>query len=492
MNPAAGPQAEPVRAGNLRRVFRNASLLVMAQVVSAPLSLLFNAIAARRLGADDFGRVFLAGTLASLSFLLVEWGQPAILTSVVATQRPRAGEWLGSGIAWRLGGAVLALALTPLACHLLGYAPELREAVWISLAACVFGTVAGACQDALRGYERTDFGAASLVAAQLLGLLIVVPTLLLGGHLRAFLLAQTAATALGMALVLACLRPLGVPRLQVRLEAMKELAARGTPFLLFNLVLALQGNVDAVFLSRLASADAVGWFATARKLAGVLIFPANALTVALFPSLSRLHAEHPEEVPHATAQVLRWSLIAAMPIALGCGLFPQVGIALFGGDSYARAAEDLRVLAAYLLLLYLTMPLSSALMATGQRSRWIVVQSLCVAASLVLDPLLIPWFQQHGGNGGIGVCVSTLFSEAMMLAAALWLTGRRMFDRELVRTLAAAAIAGAAMAAAARGLAGVSFWLGAAGSLAVYAVATLALAPLSGLRISGLRHLLRR
>ena len=41
--------------------------------------------------------------------------------------------------------------------------------------------------------------------------------------------------------------------------------------------------------------------------------------------------------------------------------------------------------------------------------------------SLVLNPLLVPWFQQRAGNGGLGVSVATVVSEVLMVAGGFWL-----------------------------------------------------------------------
>src|SRR5580698_3839243 len=99
--------ARPKAANRL--VFRNAILLVVAQVAAAPLSFLANAVMGRYLGADEFGELYLASTFWAFGFLVVDWGQSAILPSLVAKDRSRAGVLLGTGLAWRM-------AMIPLLC----------------------------------------------------------------------------------------------------------------------------------------------------------------------------------------------------------------------------------------------------------------------------------------------------------------------------------------------------------------------------------------
>jgi O-antigen/teichoic acid export membrane protein len=441
-----------MNAAPQRLVLRNTLLLVAAQVVATPLSVLVNAVAARALGPTDFGQLYLATTYCSLAFLVVEWGQPTSLTGMVARDRSRAGELLGSGLALRAVLAPLVLIALIAACALAGYDRRfLVILLWVLLGS-VFGTVASACQDVMRGYERSDVAAASIVGAQLLSALIVVPTLLISGRLPSLLVAQAACAAVGASVLVLLLPKMGVPRFSASRRTSHALWSAGTSFLLFNLILALQPSVDAVFLSKMASPEAIGWQAVARKLTGLLIFPATALTASLYPTLSRLYAEDRAAFRATAASALRATPAIAAPIALGCALFPQLGVDLFGKAAYGSAGANLRILAVFVLLLYLTMPLSAALLAAGRQRAWAAAQFGCVALSAALDPLLIPWFQARVGNGGLGVCISTVAGEMLMVVVGVCLLPRDIFDRSHWRSYISVVCAGAVMAGVALAL----------------------------------------
>jgi O-antigen/teichoic acid export membrane protein len=451
-----------------RLILKNTLLLVGAQVLAAPLSILINAVAARRLGPTNFGQLYLATTFSSLVFLVVEWGQYGTLTGMVARDRSRAGELLGSGLALRFALLPVLLLLLFAGCALAGYdARFLQVLSWVLLTA-TFGTVASACQDIMRGYERTDIASASIVAAQLVGVFIVVPTLLLSGKLTSLLIAQAACAAGGTVILVSLLPALGVPRVSVSRKTFRALFGAGASFLLFNLINSLQSNVDAVFLSKLASAEAIGWQAAARKLAGMLVFPASALTATLYPTLSRLFAEDPAAYRSAAAGALRATPTIALPIALSCALFPGIGIDLFGESGYGPAAANLRIMAVLILLVYMTMPVSASLLAAGRQRVWTAAQFGCIAMSAVIDPWLIPWFQVHSGNGGLGVCIASVAGETMMLAAGLYLLPRDVLDRSVWRSYGSIALAGAVMAAVALALSRQSPYAAAPAALMAY------------------------
>ncbi|MGH7270313.1 MAG: oligosaccharide flippase family protein, partial [Polyangiaceae bacterium] len=170
-------------------VFKNAALLVIAQVVAMPLSLLVNAVMARYLGAKDFGEIYLAQTFCAFGFLLVTFGQGGVLPAEVAKSLPRAGELLGTGLAWRITSGPVVYLLMAAGCYVLGYNKDFQVALALVALGNTLWVLSDACQDTVRGFERTDIAAYAVVGQQLLGGLLVVPALLLGGRVRAVLIA---------------------------------------------------------------------------------------------------------------------------------------------------------------------------------------------------------------------------------------------------------------------------------------------------------------
>lgn len=476
-------------AGGTRRgvgkVLRNTSHLLVAQVLAAPLAVLVNAVVARSLGAADYGLYFQAMTFASFAFLFVEWGQPALLTGRVATHRDRAGDLLGSGLAFRLAVALVVVVLVPVIVLMAGYEPGFVEVLVLALVTGLVGTVAGACQDVIRGFERTDVAAGFIVGAQVFALFVIVPVLLLGGGLRGLMVAQATATAFAAGLLLWLLPRLGVPRLGFRADVVQDLWRSGHPFFVFALVLALQPTIETVMLSRFSSAEEMGWFAAARKLAGILMLPATALLAALYPTLCRLRSEDEAAYRATAAEALNLVALVAVPVALCCALFPEIGVGIFGLDTYAPAQDNLRVLAAWLLLVYFTMPVGSALTAAGRQRVWTVVLVGGIAISTVLNSFLIRWFSERMGNGGMGVCVSLLAGELVILAGALCCLPGGVLGRVDTGRLLKTLVAGGALAAAALLTGSLNVFVSAALSLAAYVLFLLLAGVVSVSRLRG-------
>jgi O-antigen/teichoic acid export membrane protein len=237
---------------------------------------------------------------------------------------------------------------------------------------------------------------------------------------------------------------------------------------------------------------AVGWYAVARRLVGLLIFPAAALIGALYPTLCRLWVEDKQDFLRVTRGSLHSVSLLVMPMALGCGLYPDIGIAIFSRKAFGPAADDLRVLSVFLFLVYFTMPVGTCVLACGRQRIWSVVQSLCVAVSLVLDPLLTPWFERHYGNGGLGPCVASVVSEAVVVGCGLALMPSGVFDARLRRTLFFALLSGLAMAVVARLLRSVTPFVAAPVAVLAYGAALFASGEIDRSHIDKVRNVLAR
>src|SRR6185436_19436936 len=117
--PGSGP---PPRRGMVRNVFH----LGVGQVATTALTIFLSAAVARTLGAADFGLFYLLISIATFTYVFVDWGHGPYIIREVARHPQRSGELLGSAFVVRgamvLGMCILAVAGT----WLLGYDTRTR------------------------------------------------------------------------------------------------------------------------------------------------------------------------------------------------------------------------------------------------------------------------------------------------------------------------------------------------------------------------------
>ena len=449
---------------------RNTLYLTLAQAVTIPISVATNALVGRYLGAAAFGYLYFATTLCTFAVLGLEWGQQGAVPALISRDRSQAGAYLGTSLAWRCLIALPIASIVALICWLGGYGTGVLWAVGLSFPLSLLNSCAAGYKDAIRGFERTDIPSLAHVAQQFLGLLVVIPVLTLGGHMRAFLLSHTVVALFIVIYLHRTLRPLGVARLEIRREVVQPLFSIGTPFVFFGLAMVLLPYINASFLSELVPPEVVGWYGVSQRLIGLLIFPASALIGALYPTLCRLQNEDQDEFVRVSRGSLYGVALLAIPAAVGCGMFPELGVMIFGSQEYAGASDHLRVMSLFVFLVYFSMPLGTAIMADNRARAWTLVQFICIAVALVGNPLLVPWFQARTGNGALGTCVSLVISEALVVVCGILLSRRAVFDRGLAKSIALACVSGAVMGAVAYFTKPISIYLSVVLASTAYAV----------------------
>ncbi|MGC3982941.1 MAG: flippase [Steroidobacteraceae bacterium] len=484
--------SETPDSGSSRVVARNAMIMMLAQVLGMPLSMLVNVAIGRMLGPAEYGEYYVLTTYATLAFLFVDWGHAAVLPARIANDRSKAGNYLGSTLLWTFGSSIVITGLLVMILFARGEnGPYLLTMALVCLGQALTVVVKNG-GDAVRGFERTDVAAFSQVGGQVMLALLVIPTLLLGGRLNAVLIATAISFAVVLIFVWRSFKPTGIGKLSVNLATNKDLLQQGTAFLMLNLILYLQPTIDAHYLAKYASEEAIGWHAAARKLINPLVFPASALMAALYPTLCRLWTQDQGEYKSTARGALRASIIITVPLALGCALFAEIGILLFSKEAYGPAQDNLRILAVYVFLLYVTMIMGTCLNAAGKQRAWTGVQFLCVIMTLIIDPILVPWFQEHKNNGGLGVNLAGVTNETMMMIAAFLLLPRGVIDRTVARTLGLALVAGLAMAAVAWVLSGITPFVAAPIALAAYAGTLYAIGGVEKEQLQMLRSMKRK
>jgi O-antigen/teichoic acid export membrane protein len=448
---------------------RNTLYLTIGQAATVPIAVITNALLGRYLGPEEFGHSYLAATLCGFAILALEWGQQGAVPALVARDRSKAGVFLGTSLLWRATMAVVLSGLLALLCELLGYSSALKWALALSFPSAVLISCGAGFKDTMRGFERTDVPALAHVAQQVLGLLLIFPVLLLGGRLRAVLLASMVVAATILIVLRYALRSLGVPRLSFDRNALKALFAIGTPFVFFDLAMVLLPNINATFLSKLVPDQVIGWYGVSQRLVGLLIFPASALIGALYPTLCRLQTEDRAEFNRVSRDSLYGTALLAVPAAVGCAMFAELGVAIFDSSKFGGSIAHLRVMSAFVFLVYFSMPLGTTILAANRQRAWALVQCVCILFSVAGNPFLIPYFQKLLGNGAIGTCVMLVASEGVVVGFGIALAPRGIFNAQLMKSLALSALSGAAMAAVAWVTKPVSLFLAVPAALITYA-----------------------
>jgi O-antigen/teichoic acid export membrane protein len=402
-----------------RPMVRNIIYLGLGQTTTTVLSIMISAIVARTLGASEFGVFYLISSIAAFGYVFVDWGHAPYVMKEIARCPEKSGLLMGSVLAVRTAMALAVSIIAALTTWALGYDLRTRFLVATLVVAWLPMYLGLSYSWAFRGHERMDYDAMLNVVLKLTTLIAAVVVLSLGGRLLTLISSFAVGGLAVFALATFFYRRLRLPPLTVTLETARELVCEGTPMLAMSLAITVQPYIDANLLYKLAPSLVVGWYGAAWTIAGTLVAPASIFTGAMYPRWAKASHSHAAFM-RALREGFRPLLFVAVLGAVGTYLFADVAVAVvYTKRKFGPAANILQAFAPALLLIYIDISLGYAILAF--RGAWRLAGAKVAAVILTtgLELILIPWFQLHYGNGGIGVVIATAAGEMTMVAAAL-------------------------------------------------------------------------
>jgi len=428
------------RRGGMARNFIH---LGLGQATTTVMTIVISYTLARVLTTSEFGLLFLLTSTATFAFVVVDWGHGTVVVREASRHPEKAGELFGSTLAMRTIGAAIAgpmviaimwlLGYETLTCLLAGVAVVVALPQYLGLS---FGWV-------FRAYERMDREALINVVFKFANFLCAVVCVLLGGRVLGLILACSVAGWITLFLAISWYRKLQLPTITAHKATSRQLLREGAPIFAMSLAVAVEPVFNANILYKLSSPEAAAWYGAAWTIAGSLVAPATVLATAMYPRLSPA-ADDPVEFKRIMSVSFRPLFVVAMLGATGTYLFADVPVKLvFGFPKFMQAAETLRAFAPLLLLMYVNLFLSTAVLALGKAS-WLAISKIgAVALVLGLSFVLVPYCEQRFGNGGLGVMYAMLVGEFLM-AAVSWVLVRQAIDGRMVGEILRCVVASAA------------------------------------------------
>jgi O-antigen/teichoic acid export membrane protein len=441
-------------------VSRNATVLLGSQVVTWVSSFILMVFLPRYLGSEEYGRLYLAMSLALMTQVFIDFGGAFYIAKEIAKAPETAPSLIADSIGLRVILSLLSLLVLLGFAVLGGYPPRVQLLIGILSVAKLWEGSLAVYISSFQGFERMEFRSASSITERVLLTATAVPALLLGAD--AVLVAGLMALSTLASFVVASrfLRKLVHSLPPIRWRSSWRLAKAGLPYLLMAIFAVIYYRINAVMLSQMASESVVGWFGAAFRFFDILMFLPSILSVAVFPVLARKASEK-SNIAFTAEKSLQMILLAGVPMSIGTFAFASDIIGtLFGLQAYAPSVPILKVLALGLLLVYVDFVLVTALVALDRQRQWSIVALIAIPFSVVLNYALIPWSQKYYGNGGVGSALATNITELLIMGAALSLMPKGVLGARSIVASLRSCTAGACMLLVIWALTGTHlFWL---------------------------------
>lgn len=444
----AGAQADVREAVESRRRFAHGlGVLAGSQLVTWALTLVWTIVVPRVLGPKGIGELTTATSATSILLTIVELGLTVLLVRKIAQDRSRAGELITTALLIQAVLYLPAVGVMGIFIHSQHFEAEQQIVLWLATAAMLPTIFKLPFQSAFQATENMGRYAATGVITKLLNSLVGIALVVLGFGVIALAALSAAIEAFTLLLNFRWARPHFKLAWQINARRAAALAVESLPFSANYIIHSTYLWINAVLLAIFTSATVVGWYGVSSRLVTTLYFLPVIVSTALLPRLSASFDGRFAALQTRARPVIELILVLGLPIATGAAVVGEPLIELVYGSRFSGSAAVLSILVASVPFCYFNILIWQVLVASSRQLIWTKVMAGALVVNVLLNLVLINYFQARLGNGAIGAAISVVVTEGLMSIAGVAIL-RDLLNRASFLRLGRATVATTLMAAA--------------------------------------------
>jgi len=397
----------PLRFLHVSRVHRDTFLLLVTRTFYKVSGFVVLIVLSRFLSAGDIGVYFFAVSFAESFIVLASFNINIVMMRRVAADPTQASAHLSPLLGFRLLSSPLYLLCVTIT------AVAFTDGIWRVIVVVALFTL---LQNFYVSFTTFFFALKKVVYNVCIGVAVHILFLIL------FLLGMWWAPSLDVLLEANLIRSVLLLGTTVfvahrwlcplRVSWDKRFIKAGLPLLLLSLLAMLSGKVDTLILGFLTDYVTVGHYNLAFKVVFASFFVPGSVFLVLFPQLTA----------HGLSVENRRTLVRGAGFLVGLSLFCMGVVLLFAtpvtamlfGSLADAVSPLLRPMALLFPLSFLSIFLSSALLALHQEKKVLVLSATGTGISLLASYALIPPF------GAYGAVYARVFSSVCLVGMLIW------------------------------------------------------------------------
>jgi O-antigen/teichoic acid export membrane protein len=429
-----------------RSITKNTAVMMGSQAITWVSSFILMLFLPRYLGSAEYGRLYLAMSIAAIFQVFIEFGGFFYITKYVARDREKTPYILADIETLRFILWVVSLLLMAGFASVANYSSSVNLLLFIFGISKLWETLTALFQRCFQGAEVMQYAAVGNIAERVFVTVASITALFMGAPIVVIGIIMAVSTLVNYLISRRLLPRIITFRPKADRSRIKLIVKESVPYFLWTLFGIVYYRVDAVMLSFLTPAVVVGWYGAAYRFFDIVMFLPNIFNMAVFPVFSRLWSKENAVLARTTKKSIDFILLTGIPISIGLLAFAKEIVGLFYGlEQYGPTADMLKIFSVGILLVYIDFIILPLLIASDQQRRATLFGFFAMLLNPILNWFFIPYFQSHYGNGGIGATLATLVTEYFILTCAVLSLPKHVFSENSFPILLKGIIAGVGM-----------------------------------------------
>jgi O-antigen/teichoic acid export membrane protein len=428
----------------VKSVAKNSTIMLAQTVISWGATFFLMLFLARYLGPVEYGRLFLAASIVGIFRVVVEYGGTYLVAKQVARNPDDPGQIVADQLGYRIILAVFSVVGMLIFSQIADYPHATTLVIMVIGIGLTWKGLHTVLYAMFQGLERMQYTSTGSITESLFNNLLGVVALFLGAKALTIAAISQVASLLNVLLLVWFARKFvtAIPRIRWKqsLLAMKE----GLPYFLFAVFSTIYYRIDTIMLSKMTPEHVVGWYGAAYRLFEMQNAIPFIISVAVYPALARLSKTTEDGgLKQATQKGLEYVVVAGIPATVVVVSFADHIVSLFYGlPDYLPTVILLQLLVVGLVLLYIDMAIGTTLLAVDRQKQMSILSLCAIPVNVLLNYFMIPYTQEHYGNGAIGAAIATTITEAGIMITGLNMLPRHLMEGFRVRLVLKCILAG--------------------------------------------------
>lgn len=414
------------------RLARNVSIMGLSVGITMLISLALRMVLPRVFGPEKMGVFYFAESFSSLFFTFLPLGITTYINRTIPARPAHTREILNTILSLQASAALLIGFLLWTTLHWSGRDSQTTGvtllmgayAAIVVFQRSIFHTIFMAHEEVTL-ISRLNVAVKAILVFSCLLVLWIHPSLYLVAAMHLF------AEFCGLAFLMWRSRQRGYFAGRPQIAQVKEVLRISLPFYLAGVLNGVYSEIDTTMLAHFANSKEVGYFGAAYKLIGVFLLLVPIMHNALTPALSRALAAADGSFQSLVQQILKFLLVASLPLSMGLIIFGDHIARLLYGESFGPSFKVLCYLSPVLTMMYLNTFMGICLNLTSSGKKMALVFVFGIILNIGLDYLLIPFGLARATEGGAALAVSfsTFLCELYTFVAMAFFFPGRVFQR---------------------------------------------------------------
>ena len=379
-------------------VAKNTFWLSLSQFVGRLLRAAVVIYAARMLGAESWGAFSYALGLAAFLTIFADIGIAGLITREASRHPELRQKYLATALGIKIAMLGAGIGIFLYIAPRITSVTEVLVIFPVIALLTAFDSLRDLTTSLARAIEKLELEAAVNIFTNLAIMILGFAFLSVNSTSKSLATAYVIGSGMGLLAMIFTLREYfrGLIK-NFTYSLIKPILTSAWPFGLMGLMGAFMINTDLIMIGLMRSIGEVGYYSAAQRPIQLLYILPGLLAVPLFPVMSRLVGE-PERFKPIFNKVLRFTIVGALPVALGGILLGKEIMLLLYGSEYLAGAPVFQILSITMLVTFPSLIVGNAIFANNKERDLIYYAIIGAGGNLLLDLVLIPKYGMVGSS----------------------------------------------------------------------------------------------